>query len=36
MLHQGKIYAEGTPDEIFSSTDPIVHRFVNGIAEKED
>jgi phospholipid/cholesterol/gamma-HCH transport system ATP-binding protein len=36
MLHQGKIYAEGTPDEIFNSTDPIVHRFVNGIAEKED
>jgi phospholipid/cholesterol/gamma-HCH transport system ATP-binding protein len=35
MLHQGKIYVEGTPDEIFSSSDPIVHRFVNGIAEKE-
>ena len=36
MLHQGKIYAEGTPEQIFSSTDPTVHRFVNGIAEKED
>jgi phospholipid/cholesterol/gamma-HCH transport system ATP-binding protein len=36
MLHQGRIYVEGTPDQIFSSTDPIVHRFVNGIAEKED
>ena len=36
MLHQGKIHVEGTPDQIFSSTDPIVHRFVNGIAEKED
>ena len=35
MLHKGKIYVEGTPDEIFSSTDPIVHRFVNGISEKE-
>lgn len=35
MLRQGKIYAEGTPDEIFSSTDPVVHRFVNGISEKE-
>ena len=35
MLHQGRIYVEGTPDEIFSSSDPIVHRFVNGIAEKE-
>jgi phospholipid/cholesterol/gamma-HCH transport system ATP-binding protein len=35
MLHQGKIYVEGTPDEIFASTDPIVHRFVNGISAKE-
>ena len=35
MLHEGKIYAEGTPDEIFSSTDPIVHNFVNGISKKE-
>jgi phospholipid/cholesterol/gamma-HCH transport system ATP-binding protein len=35
MLHEGRIYAEGTPDEIFSSKDPIVHRFVNGISEKE-
>jgi phospholipid/cholesterol/gamma-HCH transport system ATP-binding protein len=36
MLHQGKIYVEGTPDEIFSSSDPIVHQFVNGISEKEE
>jgi|ERR1043166_843773 phospholipid/cholesterol/gamma-HCH transport system ATP-binding protein len=36
MLHRGKIYVEGTPDEIFSSTDPIVHNFVNGISEKEE
>ena len=36
MLHHGKIYVEGTPDEIFASSDPIVHRFVNGISEKED
>jgi len=35
MLYQGKIYVEGTPDEIFASKDPIVHRFVNGISEKE-
>ena len=35
MLHKGKIYVEGTPEEIFASTDPIVHRFVNGISEKE-
>ncbi len=35
MLHEGKIYVEGTPDEIFASTDPIVRKFVNGISEKE-
>lgn len=35
MLHEGRIYTEGTPDEIFASTDPVVHRFVNGISEKE-
>ncbi len=34
MLHEGKIYTEGTPDEIFSSSDPVVHRFVNGISTK--
>jgi phospholipid/cholesterol/gamma-HCH transport system ATP-binding protein len=32
MLHDRKIYVTGTPEEIFSSTDPIVHRFVNGIS----
>jgi phospholipid/cholesterol/gamma-HCH transport system ATP-binding protein len=32
MLHDRKIYVTGTPDEIFSSTDPVVHRFVNGIS----
>jgi phospholipid/cholesterol/gamma-HCH transport system ATP-binding protein len=32
MLYDKHIYATGTPDEIFSSTDPVVHRFVNGIA----
>lgn len=35
MLHQGKIYVEGTPDEIFGSRDPVVHNFVNGISDKE-
>jgi hypothetical protein len=33
MLHEGKIYASGTPDEIFQSNDPIIHRFVNGISD---
>jgi phospholipid/cholesterol/gamma-HCH transport system ATP-binding protein len=34
MLHQGRIYADQTPDEIFKSEDPVIHRFVNGIAER--
>jgi phospholipid/cholesterol/gamma-HCH transport system ATP-binding protein len=33
MLHEGKIYFTGTPDEIFASKDPIIHRFVNGISD---
>ena len=34
MLREGRIYVEGTPDQIFSSSDPVVHNFVNGISEK--
>ena len=37
MMVDGRIYAAGPPEEIFSSKDPVVHRFVNGISEvKED
>jgi len=36
MLHEGRIYASGTPEEIFKSTDPIVHRFVNGISDPKE
>src|SRR5581483_6629662 len=32
MLHDKRIYVTGTPDEIFGSADPVVHRFVNGIS----
>ena len=32
MLHEGRIYVAGRPDEVFQSTDPVVHRFVNGIS----
>jgi phospholipid/cholesterol/gamma-HCH transport system ATP-binding protein len=31
MLHDGVIYADGPSEQILSSTDPIVHNFVNGI-----
>ena len=36
MLVKGRIHANGTPDEIFSSSDPIVHQFVNGIADAKE
>src|SRR5205814_1134613 len=31
MLHDKKIYASGTPDEIFNSKDPIVRHFIEEI-----
>jgi phospholipid/cholesterol/gamma-HCH transport system ATP-binding protein len=33
MLHEKKIYAAGTPDEIFSSRDAVVRRFIGGVAD---
>jgi phospholipid/cholesterol/gamma-HCH transport system ATP-binding protein len=36
MLVNGRIYADGTPEEIFNSSDPIVHRFVNGISDPKE
>ena len=36
MLHEGRVYAQGSPDEIFGSADPIVHRFVNGISDPKE
>ena len=33
MLHDKKIYASGTPDEIFNSQDPVVRRFIDGISD---
>jgi phospholipid/cholesterol/gamma-HCH transport system ATP-binding protein len=32
MMYKGKIIAEGTPDEIQKSDDPVVHQFINGLA----
>ncbi len=32
MLYQGKIIAQGTPDEIQKTSNPIVHQFINGLA----
>ena len=36
MLHERRIYATGTPDEIFGSQDPIVRRFIDGVSEPKD
>ena len=33
MLYQGKIIAEGTPEEIQNSNHPVVHQFINGLAQ---
>ena len=36
MLHDRKIYAAGTADEIFQSQDPIVRRFIDGVADPKE
>lgn len=36
MLHQGQIYYTGTPEETRTSTDPVVQRFVAGVADTKD
>lgn len=36
MLHDRHIHAAGTPDEIFSSTDPIVTKFVEGVSDPKE
>lgn len=33
MLHHGRIHFSGTPEEAFACTDPVVCRFVNGVAD---
>jgi len=32
MLHEGRIYSEGPTSDILGSSDPVIHRFVNGIS----
>jgi phospholipid/cholesterol/gamma-HCH transport system ATP-binding protein len=36
QLHDGKIYYEGTPEEIQANADPVVRKFVKGISEPQD
>jgi phospholipid/cholesterol/gamma-HCH transport system ATP-binding protein len=33
MMYQGKIIAEGTPDDIQNTEHPVVHQFINGLAK---
>jgi len=33
MMYQGKIIKLGTPEEIKTSTDPVIHQFVNGLPD---
>jgi phospholipid/cholesterol/gamma-HCH transport system ATP-binding protein len=33
MLHNKRIYVTGTPDDIFTSNDPVVKQFIDGIAD---
>lgn len=36
LLHEGRIYASGTPEEIFAATDPVISRFVQGISDVKE
>lgn len=36
FLNGGRIYADGSADDIFESNDPLVHRFVRGISDEKD
>lgn len=36
MLHEGSVLAQGTPDDIRNSDDPVVHRFMAGEASPEE
>ncbi|MHB8522540.1 MAG: ABC transporter ATP-binding protein [Limisphaerales bacterium] len=36
MLHEGRIHTSATPDELFASRDPVVHRFVNGLSDPKE
>ena len=36
MLHDGKIIALGTPDELKASNDPIISQFLNSIADENE
>ena len=36
LLHNKKIYATGSPDEIFASADPVVKQFIDGVSDPKE
>jgi phospholipid/cholesterol/gamma-HCH transport system ATP-binding protein len=36
MLHEKKVYATGTPEQIFNSKDPVVRQFVEGVSDLKE
>jgi phospholipid/cholesterol/gamma-HCH transport system ATP-binding protein len=36
LLHDKQIYASGTPDEFFASSDPVVRQFIDGVADAKE
>jgi hypothetical protein len=36
MLHNSRIYASGTAQEIFDSSGPVVRRFIDGVSEAKE
>jgi phospholipid/cholesterol/gamma-HCH transport system ATP-binding protein len=36
MLHDKKIYAHGTPEELFASQDAVVRQFIDGVADAKE
>jgi len=36
MLHDKRIHATGTPDNIFNSADPVVKQFIDGVSNPKD
>ena len=36
MLHNKRVYAHGTPEELFTSRDAVVRQFIDGVADAKD
>lgn len=36
MLHEKKLYANCSPDALFSSQDPVIRQFVDGVADEKE